>query len=303
MTDIAEQAKASKAEKKEMASAKGFYLSLRLKKALKKTAVDLTPPILYKLFVPNARRRHPSDKFLHGKNGAPLTLEDIHPSELAFLARSVKMTIPISHMRYAGGLRFDPEQHHFVRYLRDGISALKTFYARHQPENVVEKHFVKTNSKLPMPLKGLPWMMFALNEFDRNVMTEKGLAASHGHQHHGPVSPEKIALEAAHLDRLLASFKKNGLIDNEDYPSGHFLVDTNGDWAFYVKDGQHRISVMAHLGFKDATVSVTGGGSASVSPSTADDWPMVRRKMITKQAALAVLRAYTAPNRKLDIFD
>lgn len=303
MTDIADQTKTTKAEKKDIASKKGFYLSLRLKKALKKAAADITPPILFKLFVPGARRRTVADKFLSGKNGAPLTLDDIHPTELAFLARPVKMSIPISHMRYAGGLRFDPDQHHFVRYLRDGISALKTFYARHQPANIVEKHFLKTNSKLKMPLKGLPWVMFGLDEFDRNVATEKGLAASHGHQHHGPVSPEKIALEAAHLDRLLSSFNKNGLMDNDDYPSGHFLVDTNGDWAFYVKDGQHRISVMAHLGYEEATVSIGTVGISSVTPATVDDWPMVRRKMISKQDALAVLKAYTAPDRKLDIFD
>lgn len=301
MTEKLNQVKLGQALEKDR-SRKLFYLFLRLKKAGRKMLADLTPPLIYRLFVPRAKRQSVGERYLTGKGGKPLTVNDIHPAEFAFISGSAKISIPISRMRYAGGLRFDREQHHFVRYLDEGINALKTFYSRHQPSNIVEKHFLKSTSKQQMPLKGLPWIMYGNGHFDRNVTTEKGLSASHGHQHHGPVSPEKIALEASHLDRLLASFRKHGLMDTDDYPSGHFILDDEGEWAFYVKDGQHRISVMAYMGYEMATVTTIRSTISAVTPATVNDWPMVRRNLISKEDALAILKAYTAPDRKLDIF-
>lgn len=278
------------------------YLGLRFKKFWIRAYNQLTPPIISKTITKLRKKVVKPDAFEVG-TVKTLTLDDISPAELNYRPGSPRIEVPISRMRYAGGLRFDANQHHFVRYLSHGISALNQYYERHQPENILQKHFIASAKGRNLPLKGLPWVMYADGTFDRNVPSEKGLSASHGHQHHGPVSAQKIALEASHMDRLVTSFKKKGLLNTKDCPTGHFLLDDNGDWAFYIKDGQHRISVMAHLGYETAVVKITGGVLPAVSVKDASNWPMVRRGLLTEEEAIAVLRAYTSPDRELDIFD
>lgn len=280
-----------------------FYTGLRLRKAARKLVLDITPPIITRLFIKKKTSKAKRNAIVGAKSGRPFTIDDMPPAEYNYMNGSPKIELPISHLRYSGGLRFDNDQHHFVRYLSHGVSALEKFYKIHQPKNILEKHFVNSDKNSDLPLKGLPWVMYGDGNFDRNITVEKGLPASHGHQHHGPVSPQKITLEASHLDRLRDSFKKNGLLENDDLPTGHFIIDDNGDWAFYIKDGQHRISVMAHLGYETAIVKITGGTIAAVTSNTARDWPMVRRGMLTEKEALSILRAYTSPDRQLKIFE
>lgn len=281
------------------------YTGLRLKKLGRKFVYDVTPPIIIKLFTVRNIRAQKRDAIVQEKSGNAFNIKDIHPAEFAFMSGKPKIELPITHLRYAGGLKFTRDQNHFVRYLDQGISALETFYTVHQPRNILELHFVPVTVEpdRDLPIRGLPWVMYGNGNYTRGVKIEKGLPANHGHQHHGPVSDQKIALEASHLDRLVNSFKSKGLLDKGDYPSGHFIVDDEtGDWAFYVKDGQHRVAVMAHLGYETVTVTAGGAPMSAVTSATARHWPMVRRGLLSEDEALAILRAYTAPDRQLDIF-
>lgn len=293
---------ADTAGRNEAARRKRQYMLLRLKKAARAIGSDITPPFLVKLFVPRHKRKGRPEKLMLTPEGKPFIVGENGPGEFAFIPGTPLITVPIRQMRYAGGLHFTPQENHFVRYLRDGISALEEFYERHQPVDILEKHFLPSAARPGAPLKGLPWILYNNGDFDRKVPSEKGLSASHGHQHHGPVSPEKIALEASHLDRLRSSFEKHGYKESNEPPAGHFIVDDNGDWAFYVKDGQHRIAVMAHLGYETANVTLTSGTVRAVNASSAGDWPMVTRSLVTRDEALSILRAYTAPDRNLKIF-
>ena len=277
------------------------YLALRLKKAGRKALHDITPPFLWRLVAGRDAPKRSKTELLRDRNGQPFTVGKDGPKRIAFLAGQPVIRLPVSRMRYAGGLRFIPQEHHFIRYLADGIGALSAYYENHQPRDVLEKHFLAASGRPDTPLKGLPWIEYADGEFDRNVPSEKGLAQSHGHQHHGPVSREKLELEASHLDRLLTSFQKHGLRETNDLPAGHFITDGDGEWAFYVKDGQHRIAVMAHLGHEEALVTLTGGVRLA-RESDAAFFPMVREGLLTEAEARQILRAYTRPFNKPGLF-
>lgn len=278
------------------------YMTLRLKKAGRRALQDITPPFLWRLFAGRDAPKRSKTELLRDRSGNPFVIGKDGPQRFAFLAGQPVIRLPIARMRYAGALRFTPQEHHFVRYLADGIGALAAYYEKHQPRDVLEKHFLAASDRPDTPLKGLPWIEYADGEFDRNVPSEKGLAQSHGHQHHGPVSREKLELEASHLDRLLASFQKHGVLQTNDLPVGHFIADDDGEWAFYVKDGQHRIAVMAHLGHNEALVTVSGGVRLAAE-GDANIFPMVREGLLTADEARKILRAYTRPFDKPGLFE
>ncbi|MCB1384652.1 MAG: hypothetical protein KDJ80_01825 [Nitratireductor sp.] len=277
------------------------YLALRLKKAGRRALQDLAPPVLWRALGGTRRVKASHDNLMHAADGDPFAVPPEGPHRFRFLAGNPLIEVPVSRMRYAGGLRFTADEHHFVRYLSHGIAALEAFYRNHCPRDVLEKHFLPFSGRADTPLKGLPWIEYQDGEFDRNVPSEKGLAASHGHQHHGPASPQKIDLEASHLDRLRASFEKHGLRDTGEYPTGHFIADADGDWAFYVKDGQHRLAVMAHMGYETARVTLTGGLRVA-DEASAGHFPMVHHRLLSREEAIAVLRAYTKPRDKAGLF-
>jgi hypothetical protein len=270
-------------------------LRFRATKAAKALLEDITPPFIWKLLVPKQVRKGLPASFIRTAAGKPFVPTDENIAELNYLRGIPLLEIPISRMRYAGGIPFDRETHHFVRYLQLGTDALEKFYSSHQPRDIFERHFLKSPPKSgrDIPLRGFPWLTYGEDRFDRNVAVEKGLGAEHGHQHFGPVSQQKIALEAGHLDRLCRSFEKKGFEDHGEYPSGYFLVDTDGSWAFYIKDGQHRISVMAHLGYEKALVTTWSNYCKVVKAEQAGDWPMVRNGMLREAEAVAILRTYT----------
>lgn len=277
------------------------YLALRLKKAGSKALHDITPPLFWRWVAGKPAAKRGKAELLRDRNDAPFTVGNNGPQRFAFLAGQPAICLPVSCMRYAGALRFSAREHHFVRYLEDGIDALAAFYRNHQPGDVLEKHFLPASGRPDTPLRGLPWIEYGDGEFDRGVPSEKGLAAHHGHQHHGPVSREKLEMEASHLDRLLASFQKHGMRKTNDLPAGHFIIDDDGNWAFYVKDGQHRIAVMAHLGFSEALVTLSSGVRI-VREADISLFPMVREGLLTQQEARKILRAYTRPLEKPDLF-
>ena len=68
--------------------------------------------------------------------------------------------IPIDWMRSQTGVAYTPEQHHGVRFLDEGLGALRQFYDLHNPKNALEANFVfgsKENEHAPTLQAGKPW--------------------------------------------------------------------------------------------------------------------------------------------------
>ncbi len=67
---------------------------------------------------------------------------------------------PLQMIRYQGGISFFRSQHHFLRYYEAGKSSLTQFYKMHQPNNILEAHFLYNDFdiKSPTPPEGVTAM-------------------------------------------------------------------------------------------------------------------------------------------------
>ncbi len=194
------------------------------------------------------------------------------------------------HVRYPDGRCYTHEEHHFLQYYRNGLPALRDFYQRHQPTNVLEHHFLAVPEGSPRPALGWPW-------FDSSrpieARGEAGLGPEHGNQAYGPVSEQKLRLEARRLHAVLASIERHGFQpERGGYAQGFFMLRSAGDWVFVVLTGFHRTAAMAHLGFTCIEARFEPGVPRFVEENDVTMWPMVRSGQMTAREALLVYAQY-----------
>lgn len=216
--------------------------------------------------------------------------EESFLSDLKFARGPVRVRVPIEHLRYYGGLPYKSERHPFYAFYESGTNALKQFYDFHQPANLLEAHF-KDSGHGGDPPSGfeLPWIKRAAPK--RNF-GERGLQVEHGRQHFGPVSREKIALEARRLMELRASIERYGYLPEKfGYPKGYFLEAKDGQLICLVNSGQHRIAALAHLGIECVEIDVHPMYPRVVSQSDTKLWPAVRAGL-QGELAEQIFRAY-----------
>jgi hypothetical protein len=202
--------------------------------------------------------------------------------------------IPIKNLRYQGGRSFLINQHVFMKFFRDGELALSRFYEMHQPKNALEEHFIynKAHIQSPPPLGLLPW--FSHKE---EYSGEGGLSGSHGHQAYGPVSSEKLSLEAERLTNVLRSIINYGYLPEkfDGYPRGYLLVDDNNSPAtqrFLITGGQHRVAALCHLGFSEIFVTFEGWVPRQVKISQINEWPGVTSGIFSNELAYEIFHSY-----------
>lgn len=152
------------------------------------------------------------------------------------------------------GCAFTWEQHPFVRYFRDGMESLRRFYELHQPRNQIEALLLdgtRVGDFVPVefPKHRRPW------SFEKQFGGEGSLDASHGCKLHGPVSEEKLLYEKIRLDNIRDSVQEHGFLQvgDEFIRFGEILIDDSEpgvpDYRVYAPGGQHRISLLSHLGW------------------------------------------------------
>ena len=254
-----------------------------MRKLIKLARRGLIPPQLY----------HSLEKrFNIGASKAPShpVPEDIETLHAALYGRgSVPFSVNIDELRYGGGMAFSYEQHHFVRYLASGQFALQDYYLRHQPKDIFAQHFLESQGLGPCPMN-YPWF-----SWKRVYKGEAGLGASHGRQQYGPVSADKVALEAARLDSLLQSIHKNGYTP---LMSGHtreyLLQDRSREdgYRFVVCGGQHRAAVLAHMGYVTVPVIFQPDWPRIIRLEDVSEWPLVRSGLFTEEEAVRIFSAY-----------
>lgn len=145
------------------------------------------------------------------------------------------------------------EQHPFVRYFRDGMESLRRFYELHQPRNQIEALLLdgtRVGDFVPVefPKHRRPWT------FETQYLGDGTNGASHGDQHHGPVSEEKLLYEKKRLDDIRDSVREHGFLEVGDgfIRFGELLINDDSVATGYrvcVPAGQHRISFLAHMGW------------------------------------------------------
>jgi hypothetical protein len=164
--------------------------------------------------------------------------------------------VPLEKIRYFSGVAFSSQQHHFVRYLFEGISSLRKFYELHQPRNQFETNFLYEKHsgsfvEIVPPATRAPWNPKTyLHGGDRNH-----LSIGKGHQGYGPVEEVRVRWEAKRLTRIERSFRRFGfrkeLSSSEPNPRFALLCrdDLAGDYRVMVTAGNHRIAALAFLGW------------------------------------------------------
>jgi len=219
-----------------------------------------------------------------------LDIPDEGPRSIEYIVGRPVFSIPSRRLRYLGGIPFSPENHHFLRYYRNGLQSLRAYYHEHQPRDILERHFLRTAKGRRVPDRWGPWLVEAN---DRWLPGEGGLGPEHGIQAFGPVSEEKLHLEASRLDRVLESISERGFRpEMGGFPRGYFLMDEDGDWVVIVRVGYHRVSAMVHLGFPTIPLQFHPDYPRVVRRKTWPDWPLVKDGSLTRDEALNVFDQY-----------
>lgn len=232
-----------------------------------------------------------------------LELEELGPKTISLSVGRPAFSVPIHKLRYDGGLPYSYEHHHFLRYYKHGTSALEDFYQSHQPKNIFEKHFLPVpenyytdfnDEEIYKTKSAMPWLYHINPELNNGVKGEWGLTIEHGNQAYGPVSNEKLALEARRLDEVLRSIKDNGFKPEEydGYPEGYFLTHTNGDWVFLVRAGFHRVAALIHTGYTHIPFIFKRKFPRIVCHADCSEWPIVKEGLLTSQQASDIFRQY-----------
>ncbi|MEX0928735.1 MAG: hypothetical protein WD266_04125 [Balneolales bacterium] len=234
-----------------------------------------------------------------------LTGADSSPEALFYATGQPVFSIPVSRLRYFGGLAFFYDQHHFMQYYKEGPAALVRYYKRHQPGNIFEKHFLPTPANRHLPHKGIsgnPWLFGVPWLYTHDTGTynggEKGLGPEHGIQAYGPVTNEKIMLETRRLSDVLKSIKKTGFKPDVlgGYPRGYFLMDLKGRWSFLLDAGLHRVAALVHLGYRRIPVQFQTAFPRVIKQAESRQWPMVKKRYLSEKEAVDIFMQYLKPD-------
>lgn len=146
------------------------------------------------------------------------------------------------------------EYHPFVKTLKQyklnknlnyKNSELFKFYNKFNPQNASQVLFENDDLKSLINTSKFiivhPWNRFI-------IKGEKKLDLDHGCQYFGNVSNSKCKLEFKRLIKLYQKIKKHGYHRNK-FVNG-YLLKKNNDYRFIVTGGNHRIAVLASLGYK-----------------------------------------------------
>ena len=181
-------------------------------------------------------------------------------------------------------------------------ASLAGFYASYQPGSVQEVFWGAT--ELPGKLGSYPawsvmmpwqggddidsWMQKVSETVRKEGRRGKGrLSINDGWSWSGPVSPEKLNLEATRLTRTLWAIKKRGYRRHDGFDGdirAIVLVGSDGDWAWQSYAGQHRAAVLSALGVGRIPIRVSG----LVRAHDVSTWPQVTNGLYTADQALHI---------------
>jgi hypothetical protein len=250
--------------------------------------------------------------FINRKDGnclSPPGIAETHPSmgELLFNDWNRVAWVPVDKIRYFSGVSFTREQHHFCRYLGDGEPSLAKFYSVHQPRDQFELNFLDQDQSgkfrtVAPPLIRTPWSANAILHGGR----KHHLSIDNGHQGFGPVQDVRIRWEARRLERIRKSIIKSGLRPHlslsEPLPQFQLLVNdevaNSSDYRVMVTAGNHRVAVLAHLGWKSIPM-MRSPSAPVIRRSDLNYWPGVLDQTYSNQAAGTYFLSFFRDNHQV----
>lgn len=185
--------------------------------------------------------------------------------------------------------------------ISDGETPLADFYRKFCPKNAAELFGINNPNETLLKLKpiatSLPWIGKSgdyLAELREHTMREQGaqydfaLTSQDGFNSYGPVSSSKLKLEVLRLRQLIYSIKTQGYFKSysSDPITGGLLIRGDQANACLLLEGNHRVSVLAALGYERVTVLIRNqcNGYREMSKH----WPGVIDNTFTSDNALDI---------------
>ena len=214
-------------------------------------------------------------------------------------ARGVRPVIPLAK---ASGYRFtkigpggdSPHQLASTVYLQTGSRAavgefLTSFLETHRPKSLAEMLFSSDDPSL-YPLTGLhPLTRF--QPWDPLIERTAGFL---GQSEIGQVIPDRITKKAERQIAVLESLQRYGYRPEAyrgGYITGYFVVH-EGDYAFIVRNGMHRLGVLAALGTTEIAVRLSKDRPSLIDASGVSNWAHVRSGFCSHDLALRMIRRH-----------
>lgn len=181
------------------------------------------------------------------------------------------------------------DQDHNIDYRTTSLySYLKYF----QPISICDLLETPYVEKCNLPLFVFPWGTFKKGQVVSNKEPGKSRFC-------GPSSDLFIKDEFDRTIYLYEEIKKTGYKPwsfGNTFIGGTFLVSKEGERRFIVLQGNHRMAILAHLGYKHIKVRDVKGYMVKVNESAILDWPLVKTGGCSKGIAESIFRLYFAQN-------
>lgn len=209
-------------------------------------------------------------------------------------------TIPLDEVRSIFGASFDPKGwNHIGATLREydanhdidyRNTTMYSFLKKFNPSSICDlldgKHTVK------LPLFVYPWGTFKSGEF----VSKKNADLS---RFCGPSSDIFIKEE---FDRTIALYKKVKLegyqpwLFGNTFVGGTFLVRSDGARRFIVLQGNHRMAILGHLGYKNIAVRSIAGHLFTVKEANISEWLLVKLGLCPQALATDIFNLFFKEN-------
>ena len=181
------------------------------------------------------------------------------------------------------------------------INEMGRFYEQYQPRNALALLEIQdlrstTLEHIPAYAAVLPWDCVThqqeLKSKLKSVQVENALAGygldiTHGWAWSGPVSSQKLTVEAKRLLKVFRSIQSNGYLrsNNPDGDiSASLLVNDNGNIKWQARVGQHRTIALAALNYDEVPIKIT----RVIKRSNVKSWGNVASGLFSSAQALAV---------------
>jgi len=144
-------------------------------------------------------------------------------------------------------------------------TTLYRYHSKFKPKNTNAALGIKEELD-NLPLFQYPWGAFRLNyKGDKNQFISRFC---------GPSADEMVADEFHSTIALYMDIKNNGykLIRKKSIIGGTFLVKENGEKKFVVLQGNHRMSILSALGYKNILVNTMAGYQEYIREESLKNW-------------------------------
>ncbi len=210
--------------------------------AVKRIGTGRSPQIFFRGPLGEPGRR------VNPESAVPATLYDLRVAVSGDIS-----WVPVEKIRAETAVALNLEQHHYVRYFRDGRDSLESFYNLHQPKNLTE--FFSSDG-LRDDVGRLPTNVVGGELFRITPWSKVSWDFSVGGQLVGPADNIDLLQRVDRLDRVKASVEKHGMwmaLASPEPNVSQLLINDESeepdDFRVVLGEGNHRSAFLAYAGW------------------------------------------------------